>query len=241
MRSPVGTRVPFDFFTPPDAPTTDMRDINRRIFWRLSIYAEVPGVDLNTSFLLPVFAVAGAMPETSAFVTYAEAHRAVAAQRELDGRSGVTTTETPDGGEEFVIRSHPTAGGFFGVIFFLAIWNGAIYLMFRFDAPIFFAIVFGLADLLIFYGFLDYLFGRSTIRAGRDALRCRRSIFGGGSMKSIAADQVESVSGRADNQNRNFSIELKQKDGSKSDLAHYLRTRSDADTVAARIEKALGK
>jgi hypothetical protein len=30
------------------------------------------------------------------------------------------------------------------------------------------------------------------------------------------------------------------KDGSKSDLAHFLRTRSDADTVAARIEKAWG-
>jgi hypothetical protein len=241
MRSPVGTRVPFDFVTPPDAPTTDMRDVNRRTFWRLSVYAEVPGVDLDTSFYLPVFAVAGAPQENSEFVTYAEAHRAIAAQRELDGRSDITATEMPDGGEEFVIRSHPTFGGFVGVVFFLSIWNGAIYLMFHFEAPIFFVVVFGLADLLIFYGFLDYLFGRSTIRAGRDALRFRRSIFGGGSMTSVAAAEVESVSGRADNQNRNYSIELKQRNGGKSDLARFLRTRSDADTVAARIEKALGK
>ncbi len=241
MRSPVGTRVPFDFVTPPDAPTTDTRNSNDQTFWRLSIYADVPGVDLDASFQLPVFAVAGATSETSEFVTYTEAHRALAAQRELDGRSGVTVTESPDGGEEFIIRSHPTAGGFFGAVLFLTIWTGAIYLMIRFGAPIGFPIGFGLFEALIIYGLLDYLFGRSTIQASREAVRYRRSIFGGGSVTSVVAADVASISGRADSQDRNFSIELKQKDGSKSDLARYLRTRSDADTVAARIEKALGR
>jgi hypothetical protein len=241
MRNPVATRVPFDIATPPDTPTTDDRDTGTRTFWRLSVRAEVPGVDLDTSFLLPLFAIAGVSDSTE-FTSYAAAHRASAAERQLDHASGVTMSGTVDGREEFVIRSRPTLGGIFGSALFLAIWNGAIYLMVHLGAPIGFPIVFGLVDLLIFYGWLDYLFGRSTVRAGREGLSYRRSIFfSGAAMKDIAAADIAAVSGVADSQNRAFAVQLKLKNGTTQDLARFLRTRSDADTVAARIEKAMGR
>jgi len=241
MRNPVATRVPFDIATPPDTPTTDDRDTSNRTFWRLSVRAEVPGVDLDTSFLLPLFAIGGVTDSTE-FTSYAAAHRASAAERQLDHASGVTSGETLDGREEFVIRSRPTLGGFFGSALFLAIWNGAIYLMVHLGAPIGFPIVFGLVDLLILYGWLDYLFGRSTVRAGREGLSYRRSIFlSDGSMKDVAASDIAAVNGLADSQNRAFAVQLKLKDGTTQDLARFLRTRSDADTVAARIEKAMGR
>ncbi len=114
--------------------------------------------------------------------------------------------------------------------------------MVHLGAPIGFPIVFGLVDLLILYGWLDYLFGRSTVRAGREGLSYRRSIFlSDGSMKDVAASDIAAVNGLADSQNRAFAVQLKLKDGTTQDLARFLRTRSDADTVAARIEKAMGR
>lgn len=242
MRSPAGTRVPFDFVAPPDAPVTDTRNMNNKTYWRLSIYADVPGFDLDSSFELPVFAV-GAPPEKGEkgeFVTYAEAHRAVAAQRELDRRSGVTITQTPDG-EEYLVKSNPTFGGVAGALLFLAIWSGAVWLMVRFHAPIGFPIIFGLIDLLLVYGMFDYLFGRSTIRANREGVGYRRSVFLTGAMIHVAANDVDRVSGHADSKNSNFSVELKRRDGKRDDIARFLRTRADADTVAAKIERAMGR
>jgi hypothetical protein len=238
MRNPVTTRVPFEIATPPDAPTTDTRNTQDRTFWRLSLRADVPGVDLDTSFVLPLFGIAG-VSEGRELTSYAAAHRASAAERQLDRSSGVTVNETADGREELVIRSRPTVGGFFGSALFLTIWNGAIYLMVRLGAPILFPIGFGLFDLLIVYGWLDYLFGVSTVRAGREGVSCRRTIFGMGGTTDVVATDIASVNGTADSQNRSFAVQIKLADGKTQDLARYLRSRTDADTVAARIEKAV--
>lgn len=242
MRSPVGTRVPFDFVPPPDAPVTDGRNMNNKTFWRLSIYADVPGFDLDSSFELPVFAV-GAPPEQGEkgeFVTYAEAHRALAALRELDRRSGVRVTETPDG-EEYQVKSNPTFSGVMSLLIFLALWNGAMWAMVRFEVPIFLTIVFGIFDLALVYGMFDYLLGHSTIRANREGVGYRRSIFITGKMIQVAATDVDRVTGHADSKNNNFSVELKRRDGKRNDIARFLRTRADADTVAAKIERAMGR
>jgi hypothetical protein len=240
MRNPMATHVPFEFVTPPDTPTTDTRNARDQTLWRLSLTATVPGVDLDTSFILPLFSVGGA-GEGSEFTSYAAAHRASAAERQLGPSSGVTVNETADGRQELIIRSRPTIGGFFGSLLFLAIWNGAIYLMARLGAPILFPILFGLFDLLILYGWLDYLFGVSRVRAGRDGVSCRRTIFGIGGTTDIPASDIISVSGRADSQNRAFAVQMKLSGGRTEDLGRYLHSRSDADTVAARIERALAR
>lgn len=237
MRNPMATHVPFEFVTPPDAPTTDTRNMRDRTFWRLSIYADVPGVDLDTSFQLPLFAV-GPPPENREFVSYAEERRSAAASRMLDRRSGVTINEMPDG-EEIKVAAQPTFGGFIASLLFLSIWNGVIYLMWRFHAPVFFPIIFGIFDLFIFLGFLDYLFGRTMIRVNREGVRSRRTIFGIGSTLHVPATDIASISGRTDGQNQTAAITLKRADGKTSELARFLRSRSDADTVAARIELAL--
>jgi hypothetical protein len=241
MRSPVGTRVPFSFVTPPDAPTTDSQNMRDRVFWRLSIQAEVPGVDLDTSFHLPLFAVPGITDsESSEFRSYAESHRVLAAERPIDSAARIGIEELPQGGEQLTIRSHPTFGGFIGSVLFLTIWSGAIVAMIYFKAPIGFPIGFGLFDLLILYSLFDYLFGRSIIRAGRDGIHHRRTILGGGSMSHLPAADITSVAAAVDTQ-KNISVAAKLKDGRSRDLARFLRSRTDAESIAARLERALGR
>jgi hypothetical protein len=241
MRSPVGTRVPFSFVTPPDAPSTDSRNTRDRVFWRLSIQAEVPGVDLDTNFHLPLFAVPGITDvEASEFKTYAESHRVLAADRPIDPAARIGIEALPEGGEQLTIHSHPTIGGFIGSVFFLTIWTAAIVAMVYFKAPIGFPIVFGLFDLLILYSLFDYLFGRSIVRAGREGLRHRRTILGGGSMQNVPAADIASVAASVDNQ-KNISVAVKLKDGRSRDLARFVRSRTDAESIAARLERALGR
>lgn len=55
MRSPAGTRVPFQFTTPADAQVTDESDSYNRYLWRISASARFPGVDYSAQFEVPVF------------------------------------------------------------------------------------------------------------------------------------------------------------------------------------------
>jgi hypothetical protein len=53
-----GIRVPIAFGIPVDARQTDERDRRNRVIWRMQVSAEVPGVDFQASFEVPVFRTA---------------------------------------------------------------------------------------------------------------------------------------------------------------------------------------
>ena len=100
MRSPMGTRVPFQFATPPDAHPSDDRDDYDRYPWRLAATAELPGVDYSAQFELPVF-LSGEKADGSEFAAFEQRHRAEAARQPIAPAAGVEITRLPGGGEQF--------------------------------------------------------------------------------------------------------------------------------------------
>jgi len=50
-----GVRVPFSMTIPHDVRSSDIRNSRDQILWRLEVSAEMPGVDYDASFDLPVF------------------------------------------------------------------------------------------------------------------------------------------------------------------------------------------
>jgi hypothetical protein len=80
MRSSAGTRIPFELATPPDSQPTDESDVYDRCFWRLSVTAELPGVDYAAQFDLPVFQT-GQPVDGHEFAPHEERHRAEASHR----------------------------------------------------------------------------------------------------------------------------------------------------------------
>lgn len=243
MRSPVGTRVPFEFVVPPTAHGTEDVSQNEKYFWRLTASADLPGVDYSSTFQLPIFGT-GEPVDDHEFVKYQEQHRAEASRQELPPNSGIVATPLPTGGTEYRLHAQKTCGGVFWSIAFLIGWNAAIAAMIYFHAPWGFPAFFIAIDILIIMGTIDYFFGRSKIDADRQGLRVRRTWLGIGSTKTYDASQIESIEAQSpasESSNAVFGVNMKLTDGKTHGLASYLRSREIADIAAAKIWNDLGK
>lgn len=242
MRSPMGTRVPFQFATPPDSHPTDDRDTYDRYLWRLSASARLPGVDYGAQFDLPVFQT-GQEVDGSEFAEFQQRHRAEAGRHQIAPASGVEITRLPGGGEEFRIHAKKTFGGVLGSLLFLAAWNAAIVAMIQFHAPWGFPAVFIALDLLFVVSTFDYFFGRSTIEVDASGVRVRKQWFGvGPAPKSYEPAMIASIDGTtAGTDSKSFGVTLKLTDGGARILGANLPDRESADTVAAKMMADLGR
>jgi len=236
--SPEGTRVPFSFDIPADAPSSQARGPNERVFWQLAVSAELPGIDYNATFELPVFTTAGNAAAHQA------ARQEAAARRELSPASRAAVTPLPSGGIELRVGPHRDADAFMTFLLFAAIWFGTIALMWHLGAPIFFAVVFALFGLLILCMAVDFFAGTSTVDADGAGLRARHAVLGMSRAKSIEAAEVESIASKVAGHVGNrpyFDVEARLKDRSARTLARYFVSRDDADAVAAKLWEALGR
>ncbi|HEX6086493.1 MAG TPA: hypothetical protein VF266_18335, partial [Thermoanaerobaculia bacterium] len=71
MPSPHGVRVPFRFDVPFDCEPCDSTNPNDTVLWRLHATAEVPGIDYESAFELPVFRTEDAGDDLSTPLTAA--------------------------------------------------------------------------------------------------------------------------------------------------------------------------
>ncbi|HSP15915.1 MAG TPA: hypothetical protein VLV78_14310 [Thermoanaerobaculia bacterium] len=242
MRSPMGTRVPFQFATPPDSQPTDDADTYNRFLWRFTASAELPGVDYGAQFDLPVFR-AGEAVDGSEFAAFQERHRVEAARQPVATTSGVEIKRLPGGGEEFQIRASKTIGGVIGGLVLLLVWNAAIAAMIHFGAPWGIPLVFIVIDLLLIVSAIDYFFGRSTIEVDASGVRVRKQWLGMGSREtSYETASIKSIDGTTAGVNSlSFGVTLELQDGSKKLLGTNLPSRESADTVAAKMMADLGR
>lgn len=241
MRSPMGTRVPFQFATPPDAHPADDSDSCNRYLWRLSATAELPGVDYSAQFELPVF-LSGAMADGSEFAMFEQRHRADAARQAIAPAAGVEISRLPGGGEQFRINAKRKFSSNLGSLMFLIIWNAAIAAMIHFDAPWGFPAVFIVIDLLLIAASIDYFFGRSTVSVNATGVQVRKEWFGSGSTKNYPAATIASIDGETAGQDsKSFGITMRLRDGGSRNLGSYLPDRESADAVAAKMMAGLGR
>ncbi|MCU1230793.1 MAG: hypothetical protein JWO97_3677 [Acidobacteria bacterium] len=242
--SPDGMRVPFSFELPPDAESTDERQTDNRVLWRLEASAELPGVDYYAIFELPVFRTGHDAELEAKVATYRLAHREEFVRRELPPDSQVTIEPLPSGGFEFRIRPRRDFGSIAGSMLFLIIWCGAIALMLKLDAPIVFPIFFAFFALLILLGMIDAFFGRSVVTAERAGLSIRRSWLGRGTTTNVAASDIESIVvkpiGSATKPVYDVEVRLRTRPVPKT-LGCYLKEKDDAEIVAARMWRAVGR
>jgi hypothetical protein len=237
----MGTRVPFQFATPPDSHPTDDQDFYNRFLWRLTASAELPGVDYASQFDLPVFQT-GERADGSEFAAFEQRHRVEAARHEVRPTTGVEITKLTGGGEQFRIHAKKTFGGVFRSLLFLAVWNAAIVAMIHFEAPWGFPAVFIAIDLLIIVASVDYFFGRSTVDVDGNGVRLRKQWLAfSAKEKSYAPAAIESIDGTTAGPNsKSFGVTLKLRDGDTQLLGSNLPDRESADTVAAKMMADLG-
>ena len=80
-----GVNLAFRFDVPEDLPQADVEQSGAYHFWRLSVSAEVPGIDLNRSYNIPVFATG----ETSHNISHDVSAQAAAVRKQEADAAGL--------------------------------------------------------------------------------------------------------------------------------------------------------
>jgi hypothetical protein len=232
-----GARVQFTFAIPADAETAPSRIGPSTVIWRLEVSAEMPGIDYSATFELPVFATG----KKESFEQPVWPAPQVDVSRWIPADdSNITIAPMPGGGEEFQVG--PAAIGRSGFVLFTLIWFGVIAVMVAFGAPIFFPILFSGFGLLIVVIGIDWMIGRSTIRADRAAIFIRRTWLGYGSSRTIAPKDITAITtsiGGVQNGVPLYDVVIRC-GPKKFGAAKYIRLKHDAEMVAARMRKDVG-
>jgi len=252
---PLGRYIPVDFSIPAESAITNHDNPRDQVLWLLHAQADVPGVDYNDDFEIPVFRGAASAAtdrdsESSASSTVNTF--GFATTRSDDGGEVTQPAHTKvvvgmgSGGTEFYFPALRNPGRALMLLLFTIIWSGVVYLLYQQHAPIFFSIVFGLSDLLIIAGFLHVTFGsaRITVRSGE--IFSRTGLFGLGRTRRIQVSEIASivpvVSAQQGTSSGNalHAIRMRLKDGRKITLADEIDSRQEARWIVSQIETLAG-
>jgi hypothetical protein len=229
MPSPHGLRVPFRFDIPWECEPASLTDAGDLVVWRLSASAEVPGIDYQAAFELPVFRTADARDELVPRV-----HSAAAWQ---------PPPEITIGGDTIVVRPARTFGDWIGFLIFFPLWFGALAFSRSFGAPLFVLVLFGLVALALAVFILDFLLGRTTITATRAALTVHHTWLGLGPRRTLPASgitRLETAIGSTFGNRGYHDVRAVLRDGRTRKVARHMRNRKDAEMLGERITQALG-
>jgi hypothetical protein len=254
---PLGRAIPVDFELPAEGLVTDHNNSNDQVLWLLHAQADVPGVDYSDDFELPVFRTADspqpASDSQSQTATGASAF-GFATTQILDGDSGAVAQPAKtkvvvsmrDGGTEFYFPPFRTPARAFLLLLVAVGWSGAVYALFHSRAPLFFAVLFALADLFIIFGFFHVSFGSARIFVGNGEILSRGGLFGIRAARRTPFSEVASVvpvaslqqGGNSDSSVH--SIRMVTKAGRKITLADEISSREEARWVVSQIESLAG-
>jgi hypothetical protein len=229
-----GSTLPVRFAIPAEAPPTDDSDPKNCFLWRLTITAEIPGVDYLSAFEVPVFRTG----EQSVGVVAAGMVTPGENDEQLLTRAGVRLRQEAEGlAIELPMARHK--GAALGLTAFGAIWSGAIALMLAKEVPLPFVAIFALGDLLIAYGILSLWFYAVRIVVRPGELIRRGGLFGLGRRRSWLAPEIAALQPKTGMQSGRklfYDLQLVPQGGRAKVIAHNLDSRAQAEAIARRIQ-----
>jgi hypothetical protein len=253
---PLGRMIPVDFAIPPESLVTYHDNPSDQVLWLLHAQADVPGVDYEDDFEVPVFRTASSAQPTrdsqSPSFSGADAFGFGTAPGESDSTAVAQPAHTKvivsmqSGGTEFYFPAFRSPGRALGLLAFTLIWSGVVYGLSRSHAPAFFFIVFGLFDVLLIYGVLHVILGSARITVVNGEILSRSSILGVGSTRRIPFSDVDSILPVVSMQQSGssgsalYAIRLRTKNGRKITLADEIDSRQDARWIVSQIETLAG-
>ena len=246
-----GRTIPVDFAIPASAFVTDHDNPSDQVLWLLHAEADVPGINYRDDFEVPVFrtSAAASVPADSSsrpagFATAPASDADSAAIPAPSHPQVVTSSEA--GGTEFYFRPLRTPARAVFLLVFAAIWTGAVYMLFRSNAPWFFAAIFGLSDVLVVFALLHVALSSTRILVGNgEIVRTTRTV-GIGSAKRFPVSDIDALfpvtSGQqgGGSQNTVYGIRLRMKNGQRFTLADEISSRQEARWVVSQIESLAG-
>jgi hypothetical protein len=236
-----GVSIPVRMAIPAGAEPCDDSNALNRVLWRLVARATTPGVDYAATFEVPVFQTPdSALPPPAELV---ERHRAELAEYRLPAGAPVRIAETGRGiTVEFPMARNP--GAALGLSAIVATWCGVFVALLRLDAPWFFRVAFGAFGLLLLAIAASLVLGWAAIEAGRDGLRVTKGWGPFTRTSSFRAEEVARIEprvGMTAGSRAYFDLKVVFVDQSSIGAGSGLRDRRQAEWVAERVMRALGK
>jgi hypothetical protein len=255
MPGPTGeATIPVDFAIPSDAYESNQDQPDDKVLWVLHAQADVPGVNYSDDFEVPVFRLtptaASASVQTASFL--GDTQGAAAAPAFQSDASDVPAPSNPkvvvsagmNGGTEFYFPPFRNPGRVLVLFGFTAAWTAILYFIRHSQAPWFFAVVFGLFELLLIYGLIQSALGSCRIEVGNGKITYCRGLLGMGTTHEVVFSDIAQIltvtSAQQKGTPASYSLFLYTKNGDKLKLADAIDNRQEARWVAAQLEKFAG-
>lgn len=237
------THIPVAFRLPADAQACDDTDSNNRVLWRLRLSAEVPGVDYESQFEVPVFRTSASdqpiSPEEERITQ--DPLAGTGYQQPANSRIVVTSNRR---GTEVLFPAARNPGAATSLTFFLLLWLGCIALQMYFHAPLVFPIVTGLIGLLILIGVLDLWLQVSRVTVDAGTLTWATGYLFPGQERTLHASEIADVIAAIGMQAGTtvyYDVAVVKKNGKKIKVGWSVRDKREADWLAGRIKEAISR
>lgn len=223
--------IPIDASTP---PTENYGASADGTVWRLAIDGDLPGVDYSAVFDVPVFRTndAPSLPHVP--------HTPPAEPRTPQS---FVSTQTAQGRELRFPPFRARSVAFVSLLLFV-IWTGFLVVIATTDAPRFFVLLFALFAIPLFLYTLELFFGSSSVTLAADRVIVRRKLFGSKEHVLRRADiaAVETKIGThtsGSSPRPYYDVEVRTQEGKKIAAAKFIRSKREAEWVAAQIRGAV--
>ena len=232
--------IPIHFKLPADQPESTA-EIGDGIFWRLEAKAKMRGPDLQVTFDVPVFKIAGTQPAEADEPDPTAALEMPVEEIRRDEHSRIQVNDGP-GGREFFFPAARNPGVAFGVTLFMLVWSAAVWFMIWKKAPVLFPVVFGFFDVLILWICFSLWFKSSRVTidsAGVTTVnhwlffRRTRTV----PMAEVADFQVKI--GMTSGQQAYYNIELVTRAGKRITVAGSIQSKPETEWLVGEMKKAL--
>ena len=232
---PVGFTIPYE-----QHPT----DEDAGFLWRLEVQAEMPGVDYRASFEVPVFKTEESSAEPPADESLLEEYVAAPSFESAVSRAGGRLLSQTGYRSELVFPMGRNLGLALVITVFAAIWTGISVGLLYSDAPLLFKIVFPASDLLVLAMAAWMWLEKTSLSFGADGVDVQGGLLGMGKHRHFEPGQIKKVvaepSGTRSGATVYQQVTLMTKIGDAEKLVSGIRRRSDAETIAAKIEELVG-
>jgi hypothetical protein len=236
-----GSAVPASFLIPAECRPTDLQDSSNQIVWRLHVSADVPGVDFEARYEVPVFATG--QTAAAAVPTPVMSHPPVTE----DSRPAELVIETrpaDNGGTDIVIPPHQSIAAATGATILVAVWIGVVWLITTLDAPLLFSVVFGGFGLLLVVVTLQLWFSTTIINVAAGTVTVRTTVLGIGTSRTTPCNEVTDVKVRLGMQSGRtpmYSLLLLGSNGKEFAAGRMIRHKQHAEWAAAELRRLVGQ
>lgn len=237
------TGVPVQFMIPASAEEASKEACNPSIHWRLKVEADVPGVDLNETFELPVFRTAESPAATGASSLAGPRWDRPVEDYQAPKNTRIQVMGLPTGGSAIVFPAARNLGVFFGVALFSGIFTAVIAVSVVKKAPIIFPIAFGLFDALLLMICVSMLTHSSRVEADANGVKVIDKGVLGKKESRYLADEVADVTTKVGMQagSKNYyDLQLELKSGRTIALGSSIPDGEHAAWLAAVVKQAVG-